>query len=88
MDASMGVANLKQHQTSLEDGMKQQMVQVAALETDVKNLKDWQKDQSGALIRVAEKIDKLQFWMMTQVVGLSGTFVLGVIMFLLNYLKK
>ena len=64
---------------------------VAKLEADTNNLVRWQKDQNGALMSMVEnmeelqknltaKIDRLQYWIMTQAVG----FAVGLLLLLLK----
>ena len=38
--------------------------EVAAIKTDLDNLKGWQKTQNGTLQRIDGKIDKLVYWIM------------------------
>jgi hypothetical protein len=37
---------------------------VAGVEARVENLETWQKSQNGAILRVDQKVDRLQFWIM------------------------
>ena len=52
---------------------------IAALNTEMENMKGWQKAQNGSIVRVEEKVDKLIFWQMTTAVGFIITVVIGVI---------
>lgn len=67
------------------------MERVKAVETDMSNMKEWQRSQNGSIHRVEdrvtkvdEKIDKLLFWMISAAVGLLGSFIMGLIMFTLQ----
>lgn len=37
---------------------------LAGVEARVENLETWQKSQNGAILRVDQKVDRLQFWIM------------------------
>ncbi|MHB8171203.1 MAG: hypothetical protein ACYDG6_06640 [Thermincolia bacterium] len=55
--------------------------EVKVAQSEIENLHGWQKSQNGAIHRVEEKVDKLQFWMMT-------TFIMLVIQILGMLIKK
>lgn len=57
---------------------------VATLEADVENLVGWQKSQNGTIQGVADKVDRLQNWIM----GLLGTTVLSLLGTVFLLLKK
>ncbi|MDA8212151.1 MAG: hypothetical protein M0021_09780 [Clostridia bacterium] len=57
---------------------------VIRLDQEVTDLKGWQKSQNGAIHRVEEKVDKLQFWMMTAAGGIAISFVTQLLFFLLK----
>jgi len=52
---------------------------VASLETEMENIKDWQKKQNGCLQGMENKLNKIYFWIMTVLGGVSVSLVLLII---------
>ena len=49
---------------------------VVKLDTEVGNLNGWQKAQNGALLRVDQKVDNLQKWILGVMAGVvAGIFI-------------
>lgn len=51
---------------------------ISTLEADVKNLTGWQTKQNGCIVRVEQKVDKLQYWIMGAV-GVAALNLLGLV---------
>lgn len=45
--------------------------EVAYLKAEVANLKTWQTSQNGTLVRLDDKVGKLQYWLMGIFAGLA-----------------
>jgi hypothetical protein len=43
---------------------------VSALEASVDGLKEWQRSQNGHLVRTEAKVDKLLYWIMTEMAAI------------------
>ncbi len=46
---------------------------VARLDVEVGNLSGWQKSQNGALLRVDQKVDNLQKWILGVLAGVVAS---------------
>lgn len=64
--------------------MDNESERVSALEAKVENLEGWQKNQNGALLRMADQVDALKSWL----IGLLGTGLLSIILLVANLLIK
>ncbi len=45
--------------------------EISYLKAEVANLKSWQTNQNGTLIRLDDKVSRLQYWLMGIVAGLA-----------------
>lgn len=61
--------------------MSELVERVAALETDVDNLKDWQTKQNGSLQRLEGKIDKIYLWL----IGLMGGVITSLLLLIAQF---
>lgn len=57
-------------------------VAVARLEERVEALEGWQKTQNGTLQRLADRLDRLNWW----IVGIAGGVAVACIMLVIQYL--
>jgi len=61
---------------------------IAALEADRDNFKRWQEDQNGSIIRVDQKVDRLQFWIMGVAAGAALNFLTAIVTILITVFVK
>jgi hypothetical protein len=52
---------------------------VARLDVEVGNLNGWQKSQNGALLRVDQKVDNLQKWILGVLAGVVASIFINLL---------
>lgn len=59
-------------------------VAVARLEERIESLEAWQRDQNGSLQRLADRIDRLNWW----IVGIAGGVAVACVMLMIQILLR
>lgn len=59
--------------------MSEIIERIACLEADRDSFREWQHKQNGSLQRLEEKIDKIYFWLVTLMGGVSVSLILLIV---------